>query len=194
MPSRVRRISTYSKRRQHDAHRRHEQPVHRVGERIGERQRPVKDVGHVDAVHVVADDEAAQFLEHQDQAVGQQHLLQVVALVQVAEQRPFENDAQHDRKHDPEHDRDKQAPGQRRQGKRHVGADHVEAAMGEIDDAHDAEDQREAARDKKQQQAVLDAVQELDQERVDVHASAPAQGRQKNTRAGGAPARVLSEL
>jgi hypothetical protein len=30
--------------------------------------------------------------------------------------------------------------------------DHVEAAMGEVDDAHDPEDQREPARDQEQQQ------------------------------------------
>ena len=41
--------------------------------------------------------------------------------------------------------------------------------MGEIDDAHDAEDQGEPARDQEQHQAVLDAIEELNQERIDIH-------------------------
>ncbi len=171
MPTRVFAISRYSSEREHDAHAGHEQPVDRIRQRVGQRDRPVEDRRHRDAVDVVADHEAAQLLEHEDEPVGQQHLLQVVALVEVREQRPLEEDAQHHREHDADDDGDEQAAGQRRQRERHVRADHVEAAMGEIDDAHDAEDQREPAGDEEQQQPVLDAVQELDQERVEVHRS-----------------------
>src|SRR6185312_10039345 len=45
-----------------------------------------------------------------------------------------------------------------------IGPHHVEAAMGEIDDPHDAEDEREPARHQEQQQPILHAVQHLDEE------------------------------
>jgi len=120
-------------------------------------------------VHVVVDDEASQLLEHQNQPVGQQDLFEVVALVEVGEQRPFEHDSEQHREHDTDDDRDEQVARQRRQRERHVRADHVETAVGEVDDAHDPEDQRETARDEEQQQPVLDPVQQLDQEGVDIH-------------------------
>ena len=120
-------------------------------------------------MHIVADDQAAKLLEHEDEPISQQDLLQVIPVVEMRDERPLEHDAEQHRQHDPDDDRDEQVPSERRQRERHVRAHHVETAMGEIDDAHDPEDQREAARDQEQQQAVLDAVQQLDQERVDVH-------------------------
>ena len=120
-------------------------------------------------MHVVADDQAAEFLEHEDESVGQQHLLEVIALVEMRDEGPFEHDAEQHGQHDADDDGDEQVAGERRERERHVRADHVETPMGEIDDAHDPEDEREAARDQEQQEAVLDAVQQLNQERVDVH-------------------------
>ena len=69
---------------------------------------PLRIAGNGDAVHVVADDEAAQLLEHEDESVGQQHLLQVVALVEMREERPLEHDAEQHREHDADDDRDEQ--------------------------------------------------------------------------------------
>jgi len=95
--------------------------------------------------------------------IGEQHLLEVVALVEVREQRPLEEEPEEHRQRDAQHHRDGEAAGQRRQRERHVRADHVEAAVREVDDPHDAEDQRQPARDQEQQQSVLERVQELDQ-------------------------------
>ena len=125
-----------------------------------------------DAVDVVADEQAAQLLEHQDQRVGHQHLLQVVALVEEAEERPLEQVAEHRREQhaDDEHRVTNQSPNQRREREREVGAEHVEAAVRQVDHAHDPEDQRQPAGDEEQQQAVLDGVQALDEEGGEVHA------------------------
>ena len=41
-------------------------------------------------MHVVADEHRARFLEHEDQRVRHQHLLQVLPVVQEAEERPLE--------------------------------------------------------------------------------------------------------
>src|SRR5690348_1277014 len=87
----------------------------------------------------------------------------MVATVQAADQCPLEDEPERGGKRYPERYRQPQAAGQRRQREREISPDHVEAAMGEIDHAHDAEDQRQSARDQKQEQAVLDAIENLDQ-------------------------------
>src|SRR5262249_48267227 len=60
----------------------------------------------------------------------------------------------------------------------------VEAAVGEIDNAHDSEDQREAAGDQEQQQPVLNAVEQLNQKRVDVHPTTPRRGKRARAENG----------
>jgi hypothetical protein len=132
-------------------------------------------------VHVVTDDHAAQFLEDEDEAVGHQHLLQVLALVQVAVEDPLEHVAQQHGQHHAhgQHRKETAAEGghhRRRQGKRHVGADHVEAAVRQVDDAHDSEDERQAAGHQEQQQPVLHRIQALDEEGDKVHAVACGPG------------------
>ena len=125
-------------------------------------------------MHVVANEDAAQLLEHQDQPVRHQHLLQMFALVQEAEEAPLEQITERDRQQQTERECREEStanryahPRRKRIG--HVRADHVEAAVREIDHAHDPEDQRQAARDQEQQQPVLDCVQALDQESGEVH-------------------------
>src|SRR4029079_10878730 len=61
--------------------------------------------------------------------------------------------------------------GPRRERVGEVRADHVEAAVREVDDAENAEDQRQPARDQEQQQPVLRGVQALDEEDGEVHGS-----------------------
>ena len=117
---------------------------------------------------VVAHENAAQFLEDEDQPVRHQYLLQMLALVKIADEAPFERVAEDDREHETDGERGEEAAAQMRGGPRRqrigeVGADHVEAAVCEVDDAEDAEDQRQAARDEKQQQPVLQGVEALDQ-------------------------------
>ena len=117
-----------------------------------------------DAVDVVADQDAAQLLEHQDQAEGEQHLVQMVAAVQAADQQPLQHAVPAPRPGTmPSGSADPQTACPLRQREREVGADHVEAAVREVDHAHDAEDQREPARDQEQEQAVLNAIENLDQ-------------------------------
>ena len=125
-------------------------------------------------MHVVTDEHAAQFLEDQNQPVRHEHLLQVLALIQEAEKPPFQQITQQHGQHEPDQKRCKETAAKRctydrRQGVSHVGTDHVEAAVRQIDDAHDAEDQGQPGRDQEQQQSVLQRVQTLDQEGRQVH-------------------------
>ncbi len=45
-----------------------------------------------------------------------------------------------------------------------IGAEHVERAVRQVDDPHDAEHQRESAGGEEDQQAVLQAVEQLDED------------------------------
>jgi hypothetical protein len=125
---------------------------------------------HLDAVHVVAHEDGAQLLEHQNEPVGHEHLLQVVALVKVAEEGPFEHVAEDGRQHHAGHQhQQKLVPEQRCERERHVRADHVKAAMGEVDHAHDPEDQREPRGHQEEQESVLNRVQALDEKGAEIH-------------------------
>ncbi len=120
-------------------------------------------------IEVVADDQRAGFLEQQDQREGQQHLVEVVALVEVAEETALQEGAEQAAA---EH-RDRQRQPDRTPGVCHqigdVGAHHQHGAVGQVDDAHHAEDQRQAAGDEKEKQAVLQPVEDLGEEACDVH-------------------------
>ena len=101
MPSRVRLTTAYSAERDDDAGDRREHAVPRDSDISSPRRKlPASQAGAGDAVHVVADEQAAHLLEDEDQRVGHQHLLQVVALVEEAEEHPLEQVAEHDREHD----------------------------------------------------------------------------------------------
>ena len=99
MPSRVRLTTAYrpiaTTMQASDENTRY----HGIGHQLAEAKAAGQPGRRGDAVHVVADEEAARFLEHQDQGVGHQHLLQVVALVEEAEERPLEQVAEDDREH-----------------------------------------------------------------------------------------------
>ena len=48
-----------------------------------------------------------------------------------------------------------------RESGRQIGADHIERAVRQVDEIHDAEDQRQACRQQEQQHAELNAVEKL---------------------------------
>src|SRR6187399_914808 len=70
--------------RDDQARRRREDAIPRVLHQAAEMEAAGQPFRRRDAVHVVAESEAAQLLEDEDQRVGEQHLLQVVALVEEA--------------------------------------------------------------------------------------------------------------
>jgi len=53
-----------------------------------------------------------------------------------------------------------------------IGTEHEEGAMGEIDDAHDTEGEREPAGDEKQQHSELQSVEDLHENGADMHGAA----------------------
>jgi hypothetical protein len=157
--------------RQRDAHARHHQPVDRVRQVVGERDRGGQGLRDVDAVHFVAPQDGAQFLEHVDQAERQQHLVEVVTVVEVPEQHFLQQQPEGHRDDGAAQDGQREAAEARGQEPGQVGAQHVEAAVRQVHHAHDPEDQRQAGGQHEQQQPVLDAVEQLDEEVGEVHST-----------------------
>jgi hypothetical protein len=132
--------------------------VHRPGEDRRTRHRPV--VGTPDELDGVADDE--------HERVRDEELLQLLPAVDGTEERRL-----HERAHDGharrgQHERDPERGGgaDEERGDRvaQVGAQHVERAVGEVEHAHDAEDQGEARGDEEQEHRRVSLFQALNGE------------------------------
>ena len=124
------------------------------------------EAGRAAADQIVrAPDQHHEVLHHQRQAEGGEQLEQFRRMIDPAQQHHLD---QHAEDGDDKGGDDDAAPKAERAGKalgqreRDIGADHVEGAMGEIDDAGDAEDDREAGRHQEQRCRAGETGQELD--------------------------------
>ena len=113
-------------------------------------------------------------VQEQDDAEGRDHLVEMVAVVEMAEDREFEQQPEHQRGAEREHEREEEIAGEGVEHHGEIGAEHVLDAVREIDEVHHAEHQREAGRDEEQQHAELQPVQRLDDEEGGGHHRCPS--------------------
>ena len=85
----------------------------------------------------------------------------MIAAVETPHRDHLHRHSDHQRGEEREHRAGDEAAGQRRERRGEIGADHVERAVRQIDQIHDAEDQRQAGCQQKQQHAQLHAVEAL---------------------------------
>ncbi len=123
-----------------------------------------------------APDDGDQLVEEQDQAEGGEHLVEVVALVERAQRDHFDQHADHQRAEQAEQHAERVGAGPLRGGHRQVGADHVERAVRQVDEVHDAEHQRQPGGHQEQHDAELQAVQQLLEDEDQVHAQEHKKG------------------
>ena len=126
-------------------------------------------------------------LDHHRQAEGQQQAQDRIGAIEAAKQQPLDHDADHA----DEDRRDDERAGKadaRRQDDREIGADGVEPAMREIDDAAEREDQREAERDQQIVGADQEAVENLLEDEDDCTRVLPLAGSSGRTRMSGSDA------
>ena len=128
---------------------REQRPVEHRGDTVGHREQPP---GHL---HALLDDEGEPEREEQ--------LGDVTVPVYPAQRVHLDDRAQGPAQDRGDHQRGPEAdePAQR-EGE--VGSQHVHAGMGEVEDAHHREDEREAARQHEQQHAVDEAVEQRDEQ------------------------------
>ena len=103
-------------------------------------------------------------IEKQNDAECGNDLIEVVAIVEMAEHQKLKQQPESQRRQQRQRQRGEEIADDAVKRHRKIGAEHVLNAMREIDEIHHAEDQRQAGRDQKQQDAKLQAVQDLDEE------------------------------
>ena len=135
---------------------------------------PDRNAGGAHRMHVLAEHDLPDVVEHEDQAERQQHLREVIAAVETADEDVLQQQAHDEGNRDAADHRQPEAAGGGRDAVGEIRAQHVERAVREIDDAEDAEHQRQAARDEEQDHSVLNGVQKLNAERCKVHEEDPS--------------------
>jgi len=93
----------------------------------------------------------------------------MVAPVEMAEDRELEGEAEDQGRRESEDDGEDEALRQSEGGHGEIGAEHILHAMRQVDEVHHAEDEGEAGRDQKEQDAELEPVQRLHREEADRH-------------------------
>jgi len=98
-----------------------------------------------------------------------EHLVEVIAFVERPQGDQFGDDSDHQCPREAEHDRHRERSGELVEIRRQVGAHHVERAMGEVDQVHDAEHQRQPGGQQKQHHPELQPVERLLGEEYEIH-------------------------
>jgi hypothetical protein len=88
-------------------------------------------------------------------------MIEMVAPVEPPHCDHLDRHADQQRGGDRQHGTEQEAAGQRREGRGEIGPDHVERAVREIDQIHDAEDQGQSRGQQEQQHADLQSVEAL---------------------------------
>ena len=124
--------------------------------------------GRVDEQVVAAPDVERALLKQQHEAEGQQDLPQMVA-AERAHENPLHRHADDGDRQCRDRDRQQPRPGDLDHRQRDIAAEQKKRAMRQIDDAHDPEDQRQAAAEQEQQRAVRHTVEHLQQPELHIH-------------------------
>ena len=152
---------------QRDAEARHDDddPPHRIEQARHQHDRAGKHFRDRQRQRRGAPDEFDGLIEENDHAERRDDLIEMVAVVEMAENREFQRQPENKRGHERQHQRGEKAAGQRVEHHGEIGAQHVLDAMRKVDEVHHAEHERQPGRDQKQQHAELKAVERLnDQE------------------------------
>src|SRR3954449_431080 len=88
-------------------------------------------------------------------------MIEMIAPVKMPKRYEFQDDAKQQGRAKRQHHAEDEIPGPGDETGGKVGAHHIERAVRQIDEIHDAEHQRQSRRQQKQQQAELQSVQEL---------------------------------
>ncbi len=108
-------------------------------------------------------------IQEQDNAEGRDHLVEMIAVIEMAEHREFQQQSECERGGESEDQCKEKVASESVEHHRQIGAEHVLDAMREIDEVHHAEHERQARRDQEQQHAELKAIQGLNDEEGEGH-------------------------
>ena len=146
--------------------------------------RPLSQAGRLNLLRLVAEEIIGDRHRHQDEADGEQHLIERACAVEPPIERALERDAE-DRRNEKGRGqgREEGHAGAVHHQRRHVAADHREGAVGEVDEIHQPQRHRQSARQHEQQHAVGHAVEQDGQHGAralfDLRPSGPCHSREK---------------
>ena len=88
-------------------------------------------------------------------------VVEVIATVEMPERDELEDDAEQQGGAERQRRTEQEVAGPEEEGRGEIGAHHVERAVRQVDEVHDAEHQRQSGGEQEQQQAELQSVQDL---------------------------------
>src|SRR6185295_3399098 len=115
-----------------------------------------------------------RLIKKNDDAESRYHLLEVIAVIEVAEDQEFEQQSENQSRHQSQDQGSQEIAGQRIEGDSEIGAQHVLDAVREVDEVHHPEHERKPGRDQEEQDAKLEPVQNLDDNEPGGHCTSPA--------------------
>ena len=139
--------------------------IDRVEQTVGDLDRARKEFGNGNAERRRAPDELHALVQEQDHAESGEHLIEMIAVVEVAEHQNFEQQPEGQRRGQGEKQRPAEASCPGAEGRDQIGADHVLHAVRQVDEIHHAEHEGQAGGDEKEDEPELKAVQSLDEEK-----------------------------
>ncbi len=161
MPSRVRAISQKRPGGDQHADADDRQPEGRIDDPARQRHGAGQDRRQREVERKGAEEPARAFGKDEDQREGRQHLVEMVAVIEPPDHHDLHQRAECGRGRKARGEAKPERPRCRGDGGAGEGADHVERAMREVDQPHDAEDQRQPGRHQEQHHAELQAVEDL---------------------------------
>jgi len=107
-----------------------------------------------------------ELIEDQNQSEGQQHLLQMIAVIEMPDEQIFDQEAAQEGERYPERKRKEHIAERTREAQRQIGAEHVERAVREVDHAQNAENKGQSACGQEDQQSRLQTVEKLNEDQA----------------------------
>ena len=117
--------------------------------------------GHRQVERLPAEQYGRAFIDQENDTEGGQHLLDVVARIEAADHHKLDDQTGKPGCCETSERGERIRAGALANQRGAIGADHVKGAVRQVDDAHDAEDQRQPGRQQKEHDAELNAVQRL---------------------------------
>jgi hypothetical protein len=137
------------------------QAVELIPRTAGDWHGALQQLRNVEVERKRAEQPARAFGKDQDQCEGRQHLVEMVALVEAANDKDLDDRAGGSRRREAGGEPEPERAGGGRDCGAREGADHVERSMGKVDQPHDAEDESKACGHEEQHHAELQPVEDL---------------------------------
>ena len=145
------------------------QPIDGILRTAGQRHSALKQGRNVEIEWKGSEHPARSFREDEDQRESRQHLVEMLPIIEPSDDEEFDDSSGRRRAGEAGDKTEPEGPRRCRHSRAGEGAHHVERTVCEIDQAHDAEDQRQPGSHEKQHDAELKAIEQLLKSKCECH-------------------------